>query len=105
MITPDTTSGILEGITRATMIALAQNELHLPVEERAVDRTELYAADEVFLTQSNMEVLPVLSVDRITVGDGFPGPITQKVRKAIHDAATGKNPSYHHWLTPVKPVI
>ena len=105
LITPDTTSGILEGITRATMIALARNELNLPVEERTVDRTELYAADEVFLTQSNMEVLPVLSVDRIMVGDGRPGPITKKIHKVIHDAATGKNPSYHHWLTPVKPLI
>jgi len=102
LITPDIGSGILEGITRATIIELARKDLKLMVEERPVDRTELYAADEVFLTSSNGEILPVLSIDRIPVGDGRPGKIALAIHKALRAAATGENPAYSHWLTPVK---
>ena len=101
LIIPDITSGILEGITRASVIELAREELKLRVEERPVDRTELYVAEEVFFTQSNAEVLPVISVDRLPVGNGLPGPITRSMFQTISDVAKGRNPRYRHWLTPV----
>lgn len=101
LVVPDTGSGMLEGVTRATMIELARDQLGLPVEERSVDRTELYTADEVFLTSSNLEVVPVLSVDRLPVGDGRPGPVSRALFRAIAEAGAGRNPRYRHWLTPV----
>ena len=82
LITPSVTSGILEGITRATLIELFRKHCNRPASERDVDRTELYAADEVFICGSAEEVTPVVSVDRIPVGEGRPG--------ADHPAASGR---------------
>jgi branched-chain amino acid aminotransferase len=101
LITPDLGSGILEGITRATLLELARKDLGIPVEERRVNRTELYVADEIFLTATTTEVLSVLSVDRIPVGNGAPGPVGQALYRALTEAATGRNPRYHPWCTPV----
>ncbi len=101
LATPDVSSGILEGVTRATMLELASDQLGIRVEERTIDRTELYVADEVFLTSSSLEALPVLSIDRLTVGDGRPGPVALAVSQALSDAGSGRNPAYLHWLTPV----
>jgi branched-chain amino acid aminotransferase len=101
LITPDLGSGILEGVTRATLMELAREDLNIPVEERRVNRTELYVADEIFLTSTAAEVLPIFSVDRLPVGNGTPGPIEQALYRAISEAATGRNPRYHHWCTPV----
>ncbi|HJX38792.1 MAG TPA: aminotransferase class IV, partial [Anaerolineae bacterium] len=72
------TGGILESITRATLIELFQEEMSVSVVEREVDRTELYIADEVFMCGSAFEVLPVFSVDRYQVGDGKLGPLTAR---------------------------
>jgi len=101
LIVPDFSSGILEGVTRATLIELARDQLNLRVEERPVDRTELYVADEVFFVSSTAEALPVLSIDRLPVGDGRPGPIARAVYRAIAEAGSGRNRRYRHWLTPV----
>jgi branched-chain amino acid aminotransferase len=101
LITPDLASGILEGVTRDTILELARDELNLRVEERRVDRTELYVADEVFFASSSVEILPVLSVDRLPVGNGHPGPIAGMVYHALTDVGYGRTGRYRHWLTPV----
>jgi branched-chain amino acid aminotransferase len=80
LVTPPVTAGILESITRTTLMELAERELGLPVLEREIDRTELYVADEVFMCGSGLEVLPITSVDRIPVGDGGRGPVTKRIQ-------------------------
>lgn len=100
-ITPSATSGILEGVTRACLIELFSRELGLVVEERLVDRTELYVADEVFLAGTSREALPVVSVDRLPVGDGAPGPLTRQAQELLLEIARGRKPEYARWLTPV----
>lgn len=101
LITPSVTSGILEGITRATLIELFRKHRTRPASERDVDRTELYAADEVFICGSAEEVTPVVSVDRIPVGEGRPGPITRQLQDVFFRAARGTDPDYADMLTPV----
>jgi branched-chain amino acid aminotransferase len=103
LVTPSITEGILESVTRDTLIELARDELGLPVEERPVDRTELYSADELFFCGSGWEITPISSVDRIPVGGGKPGPLTRRVSDAYHDVTHGRNARYAHWLTPVYP--
>ncbi len=99
--TPSVTSGILESITRATLIELFRNELGVPVFERDIDRTELYIADEVFLCGTGMEITPVISVDRHQVRDGVPGSITKRIQTAYFDLVRGCNQRYSSWLTSV----
>ncbi len=100
-ITPSITSDILEGITRDTLIRLFAEVHGLAVEERDVDRTEVYVADEVFVCGSAFEVTPVVSVDRYTVADGTVGPITKAILATYLDAARGQVPAREDWLTPV----
>lgn len=101
MITPSTTDSILESITRHAVMELARRELGLTVVERAVDRTELYVADELFLVGTAAEILSIGSVDRHAVGDGAMGPITTRLDALFHDVVRGKRPEYAHWSTPV----
>ncbi|MBM3946808.1 MAG: branched-chain amino acid transaminase [SAR202 cluster bacterium] len=98
---PPWSAGTLESITREALFTLARNGLGMRVEERDVDRTELYIADEVLLCGTLMEVKPVLSVDRYTVGDGRPGPVTRKLQELYLRVARGEAPAYGNWLTPV----
>ena len=100
LVTPLLTDSVLESITRDTVIQLAKSN-GIPVVERTVDRTELYTCDEAFLCGSAMEITPVLSVDRYTVGSGETGEITRKLHKAYLDAATGKDEAFAEWLTPI----
>lgn len=100
-ITPPVTAGILESVTRAGIIELFQKELHVPVQERDVDRTEMYVADEVFLCGTGFEVTPVTSVDRYPVRDGQVGPITRQVSELYHDLVRGIDERYPEWRTPV----
>lgn len=100
-ITPSITSDILEGITRDTLIRLFAEVHALAVEERDVDRTEVYVADEVFVCGSAYEVTSVVSVDRYTVGDGRVGPLTKAILATYLDAARGHVPARRDWLTPV----
>lgn len=97
--TPMATDGILESITRDTLITLFKEQLHIPVLERQIDRTELYTADEMFLCGSGWEIAPIASVDRVPVQDGRIGPITQAVRALYRDVVTGRRPEYAKWLT------
>ena len=100
VLTPSITSSILESVTRSTIIDLCKNELNLPVEEREIDRTEVYIAQEAFLCGSGAEVVPITSVDKIAVGDGKVGSITQKIVQIYFDVVRGNSPKYHEWLTP-----
>lgn len=101
VVTPLVTDGILESITRDTLITLFRDQLKLPVVERQVDRTELYTADEMFLCGSGWEIAPIASVDRMPVGDGAIGPVTKAVRALYRDVVTGRRPDYASWLTAV----
>ena len=101
LITPPITASILESITRQTIIDLAVNDLNLVVEEREVDRTELYVADEVFMCGTAMEIVPVLNVDQVIVGTGKIGDITCSLRELYFRVVRGDLLKYMHWLTPV----
>lgn len=101
VVTPPVTSDILESITRATLIELFSKELNMPVAEREIDRTELYVADEVFLCGSGAEVMAVASLDRIDIGDGKLGPVTQKIQKLYFDVVRGDHKGYPEWRVPV----
>lgn len=100
LITPDKTAGILEGITRQSIIGLAA-ELGYTVEERAVSRTELYRADEIFLVGTGCQVSWVKAVDRRAVGSGERGQVSAAIQKAYEDGVYGRDASKSDWLTPV----
>jgi branched-chain amino acid aminotransferase len=98
IVTPPVSDGILEGITRDTVIALAQ-DLDFDIIEASLTRADLYTADEVFFTGSAAEVVPVRSVDHRVIGD--PGPITLAIQKAYFDVVRGKDSEYEYWLERV----
>jgi branched-chain amino acid aminotransferase len=100
LITPPVTAGILESITRDSIMALAPG-LGLEVQEREIDRTELYVADELFFCGSAAEVTPILSVDRIPVGSGTVGPRTRGLLTAFLATVRGETADTRGWLTPV----
>ena len=99
--TPALSEDILEGVTRNALLGMIQNELGVSVEERRIDRTELYAADEMFLCGTGVQVSPVTSVDRRRVGNGTPGPFTMKLQEVYLSACRGENEKYRDWVTPV----
>ena len=101
LITPPVTDGILEGITRKILIHLYKRSTGRDALERSVDRTELYIADEIFLCGSGEEVTPVVSVDRLPVGDGKVGKTTRELQKIFFAAARGDDPEFKGELTPV----
>jgi branched-chain amino acid aminotransferase len=92
---------LLQGITRDSIITLARDE-GIPVREQSLPREALYTAEEVFLTGTASEVTPVKSVDRITVGSGKPGSITQLIQRRFLDVARGAVEDTHGWLTYVR---
>jgi branched-chain amino acid aminotransferase len=92
---------LLQGITRDTILTLAR-DLGIPTREQSMPREALYTADEVFLTGTASEVTPVRSVDRIKVGAGKPGPITQQLQRRFLDVARGAVEDTHGWLTYVR---
>ncbi|MCC7364034.1 MAG: branched-chain amino acid transaminase [Dehalococcoidia bacterium] len=102
LITPTPADNVLEGITAASVIELAREELGIETVEREIDRTELFIADEVFMTGTAAHLTPVVEVDRRKVGDGTPGPITKKLSDLFYDTIRGKSQKYAHWCTPVR---
>jgi branched-chain amino acid aminotransferase len=100
-ITPSITSGILESITRDAVIRLLREELGVTVEERDVDRSELYAADEAFFCGTAWEVTPITSVDRLPVGDGAVGRLTKRLQSLYFAVAKGESALHPEWRTPV----
>lgn len=100
-ITPSLTSGILESITRDMILRFCRETLEIPVQEREVERTELYLADEVFFCGTGAEVMPVSAVDHYPVGNGEIGPVTARIEGLFHRVVRGQVPRYREWLTPV----
>jgi branched-chain amino acid aminotransferase len=100
-VTPPVTADILESITRATLIQLLAEELGRPVQQREIDRTEVYLADEAFFCGSGHEIQPIVSVDHYPLSDGQVGQLTQQIQTLYFDIAKGKVPKFGHWLTPV----
>ncbi len=101
LIFPIVTSSILESVTRDTVMKIATQLLHMPVIERMVDRTELYIADEIFFAGTGWEIKPVTSVDRIIVGGGTAGPLTQRIADLYRAVVTGMDKRFPQWRTPV----
>lgn len=100
--TPPVTAGILESITRDTLMTLFPEKMGITVVERHIDRTELYTAEEVFVCGSGMDVVPIVSVDHITVGSGNKGPVTQEIQNAYFDTGTGEDSAHPEWRTSAK---
>ncbi len=103
LVTPVSEDNALPGITRDTIMQLAQSELSLEVVERTIDRSELYLADEVFLTGTAAHLTPVVQLDSRPIGDGKRGPISTKLQKLYFDIVVGRNPKYLHWCTAAVP--
>jgi branched-chain amino acid aminotransferase len=100
MITPPAAASILDGITRKSVMKIA-DDLGIEVIERDIARAELYLADEVFMTGTAAELVPVREIDDHAVGDGTPGEITRAVQTAFEDALHGRGERYREWLDPV----
>ncbi len=98
--TPDLSAGALNGITRNTIFHIAA-DLGLTIKEKRITRDEIYIADEAFFTGTAAEVTPIRELDRIEIGSGSRGPITEKIQAAFFDIVNGKNAKYSHWLTLV----
>lgn len=95
--TPPVTAGILEGLTRDSVMTLLKDAGH-DVREANITRSDLYYADEIFFTGTAAEVTPVREVDDRPVGDGRPGPVTRQAQDLFQKAVTGRLESYRHWL-------
>jgi branched-chain amino acid aminotransferase len=100
IVTPPQTAGILEGVNRRAVIQIAR-DLGFEVVERDVARAELYLADEVFLTGTAAELVPVREIDDHAIADGKPGEITRAVQSVFDDALYGRAERYREWLDPV----
>ncbi len=98
--TPDLSAGALNGITRNTVLHICK-DLGVELVQKRITRDELYIADEIFFTGTAAEVTPIREVDRVEIGIGSRGPITEKVQSAFFDIVNGRNPKYAHWLTAV----
>ncbi|MFD9947608.1 branched-chain amino acid transaminase [Nonomuraea sp. NPDC059023] len=100
VITPSLTSGLLAGLTRDSVCALTR-DLGLALEEREVDRSELYLADEVFFMGTAWEILPVTAVDGRRVGDGTMGPVTARLEREYAAIVRGRSERHPEWLTEI----
>jgi branched-chain amino acid aminotransferase len=101
LITPPITENILEGITRRTIMTLAREELGVEVEERPIDRTEVFLCDELLMTGTAAAVTAVTRVDHRPIAGGVMGPVTTQLRQLFDDVVRGKMPKYRHWNAPV----
>jgi len=98
--TPDLSAGALNGITRNTVFHIAK-DLGLEIVQKRITRDEVYIADEAFFTGTAAEVTPIRELDRIEIGAGSRGPLTEKIQTAFFDIVNGRNAKYAHWLTAV----
>ncbi len=97
ILTPKTSNSILEGITRNSIIQVAR-DMGYTVEETDITRTELYTADEVWMTGTAAEISPVTVIDNREIGDGKPGKVATAIRARFMDIVTGKVPEYSDWI-------
>ncbi len=100
LITTPVTADILEGITRETIIQLAQEQMSIDTVVRPIQRTELYIADELFFCGTGAQVAPVTAVDRRPIGGGAPGELTMKLQALYFNVVQNGMPEYSDWLTP-----
>ena len=100
LITPAKYSEVLEGITRGTILEIAR-ELKIPTEERPVDRSEVYIADEAFFSGTGAQIAWITEIDGRIIGDGKRGLVTAKIQKSFFDIVRGKKKKYSSWLTRV----
>lgn len=98
--TPDLSAGALNGITRNTIFHIAR-DLGLDIVQKRITRDEVYISDEAFFTGTAAEVTPIRELDRVQIGAGSRGPITEKLQSAFFDVVNGKNGKYAHWLSKV----
>jgi branched-chain amino acid aminotransferase len=105
LTTPPFTSDILEGITRRSVLQIAQ-DAGIPTEVREIDRTEIYLAEEAFFCGTGVQIAWIEAIDGRPVGDGRLGPITERIRSTFFDIVRGRESTYQHWLTKVRlPVV
>jgi branched-chain amino acid aminotransferase len=100
ILTPPLGASVLPGITRTSVLQLAQ-DLGIPVVETIIPREMLYVADEVFFSGTAAEITPIRSVDRLVVGKGKRGPVAEKLQKEFFAIVNGTKPDRYGWLTPV----
>ena len=100
-VTPSLDQSVLEGITRRSLITLLRDELGMAVEERPVERGELYLADEIFLTGTAAQITAVTRIDHRPIGTGQMGSVTSRLRSLFFDVVRGRSPKYRTWCTPV----
>jgi len=103
LVTPPSSDNILIGITRDTVMKLAKNELGVDTIERTVDRSELYLAEECFLTGTAAHITPIIEIDHRMIGTGKIGKITAELQKLFSQVILGRNPRYAEWYTLVSP--
>ncbi|MDI6857922.1 MAG: branched-chain amino acid transaminase [Dehalococcoidia bacterium] len=101
LVTPPPSDNILVGITRDTVIRLARDELGIETIERPIDRSELYVADECFMTGTAAHVTAVVDIDRRPIGNGQTGDVTHRLQKLYFEVIRGENAKYAAWCTPV----
>jgi branched-chain amino acid aminotransferase len=102
VVTPPVTDDILEGVTRDLLLGMIREQLRLPVVERSIDRTELYACDELFLCGTGAQVSPVIELDKRSIGSGAVGPYTRQLQDIYFRAVRGDDPRYRDWVLPVR---
>lgn len=98
--TPDLSAGALNGITRNVVFRICA-DLGLTISEKRITRDEVYICDEAFFTGTAAEVTPIRELDRVQIGAGKRGPLTEKIQNAFFDIVNGRNPKYAEWLTRV----
>ncbi len=100
LYTPPLAASILPGITRDSIVKIA-TDMKIPVKEVVIPREMLYIADEVFFVGTAVEVTPIRSIDKITIGKGVAGPISHRIQEEFFALTSGKKADRHNWLTPV----
>lgn len=101
LVTPSVSNDILEGITRKVVLDLARDQMGLPVREGAIDRTELYVADEAFFCGTGAEIKPIVEIDRRTIGSGEVGPVSAQLVRLYAEIVRGRSAAHRAWCTPV----
>ncbi len=101
LVTPPVTENILEGITRATVMEIAREEMSLWTTERRIDRSELYTADEAFFCGTGVQIAAIVEIDHRPIGTGKIGPVVSQLRDLYFDIVRGKVPKYRAWCTLV----
>lgn len=101
VITPPVSDNILEGITRRSVMEVLHKEMGKTILERSIDRTEVFLADELFMTGTAAQIVAVTRVDHRPLGAGVMGPLTTELRHIYESIVRGRNPRYAHWNMPV----